>query len=79
MSADDIPVWWIGLGIAILLVGIVIEVLIFAVLLRMAANVWVQLILLGTLGGGASLFLLFPAIRVERDRVSKTPPLGGKH
>ena len=79
MSADDIPVWWIGLGIAILLVGIVIEVLIFAVLLRMAANEWVQLILLGTLGGGISLFLLFPAIRAERDRVSKTPPLGGKH
>ena len=78
MSARDIPVWWIGLSIAILLVGIVFEVLIFAVLIRMAANEWVQLILLGALAGGVSLFLLCPAIRAERDRISSTARLGDK-
>ncbi len=54
--------WWIGLGIVILLVGIVIGVLIFAVF-SSTASAWVQLIFLGALAGGVSLFLLFPAIR----------------
>ena len=76
MPAHDIPVWWIGLSSALLLVGIVFEVLIFAVLIRMAANEWVQLIFLGALAAGVSLFLLFPAFRSERDHVSTTPRLG---
>ena len=69
--------WWIGLGIVILLVGIVIGVLIFAVFSSTASE-WVQLIFLGALAGGVSLFLLFPAIRAGRDRVSTTPRPGDK-
>jgi len=77
VSADDIPAWWIGLSIVILLVGIVIGVLVFTAF-SSTANEWVQLIFLGALGGGVSLLLLFPAIRTRRDSVSTTPRLGGK-
>ena len=77
MRSHDIPMWWIGLGIVILLVGIVIGVLIFAVFSSTASE-WVQLIFLGALAGGVSLFLRFPAIRAERDRVSTTPRPGDK-
>jgi len=68
VSADDIPVWWIGLSIVILLVGIVIGVLVFTAF-SSTANEWLQLIFLGALGGGVSLLLLFPAIRAQRDGV----------
>jgi len=77
VSADDIPVWWIGLSIVILLVGIVIGVLVFTAF-SSTANEWLQLIFLGALGGGVSLLLLFPAIRAQRDGVSTTPRLGVK-
>ena len=77
MSADDIPVWWIGLSIVILLVGIVIGVLVFTAF-SSTANEWVQLIFLGALGGGVSLLLLFPAIRAKGDGASTTPRHGGK-
>jgi len=77
VPAHDIPMWWIGLGIVILLAGIVIGVLAFSVFASTASE-WVQLIFLGALAGGVSLFLLFPAIRAERDRVSTTPRPGDK-
>jgi len=77
MSAQDIPLWWVGLSLAFLLTSIVIGSILLSAF-NWTANDWALPIFVGSVSGGFSLVLLFPALRAGRHETSARPPLVGK-
>ena len=73
-SADDIPVWWIGLSLAVLLVSIVIGAFVLTTF-NLTANDWTLPAFVGSLSGGVTLLLLAPVLRARRrGPVARPPP-----
>ncbi len=77
MEAEDIPLWWVGLSLAVLLTSIVIGSFLLSAL-NWTANEWALPIFVGSVSGGSLLLLLFPALRAGRHETTARPPLVGK-
>jgi hypothetical protein len=77
VSADDIPLWWVGLSLAVLFISVVIGAMVLS-MFKLTANDWALPVFAGGLSGGISLTLLFPALRARRHGASTSPLLVDK-
>ena len=77
MVADDIPLWWLGLSLTVLLVSIVIGAFVLSTF-NLTANDWALPAFVASLSGGVTLLILAPILRARRRGPVARPQIEGK-